>query len=482
MEGRKVLGLIEVAPEMPKSLPPGRLRIGKMITAALLLLVAAGPCLAAPVLMISVDGMKPEYVFEADARGLRIPYLRTLVAEGAYSKGVVGVWPTITYPSHTTLVTGVAPAVHGIYANLEFDPLQHFKESWFWYAAQIKVPTLWQAAHAAGLTTASVGWPATVGAADIDYLIPEYWRISGPTQDLNPSDRHLIAAVSVPAGLLQKMQGSVGAYLMGNDTSRQGDEVKTRFAIEILRQRKPGFMTLHLSSLDDSEHAYGAFSVQANQDLEAIDTMLSQLAAAARNINPATIVTVVSDHGFTALTHKTNLYIPFIKARLIEATPDPETKAPKITSWKAEPWLAGGMAAIMLHDPSDRHTEQVVGELLSDLAADPKNGIAFIADRAKIKQLGGFPDAAFLVVMKSGYYAGGNVTGDIVSDMHGAYGGHGFSPDNEDMRAAFFISGVGIPHQLDLGVIDMRQIAPTLASLMGVALPASKAVPLHLAR
>jgi hypothetical protein len=100
------------------------------------------------------------------------PFLRRLAAEGTYAEGVIGVWPTVTYPSHTTLVTGVSPAEHGIYANLEFDPEHHFAESWFWCAAQIRVSTLWQAAHRAGKVTASIGWPATVGADSIDYLLP----------------------------------------------------------------------------------------------------------------------------------------------------------------------------------------------------------------------------------------------------------------------------------------------------------------------
>jgi predicted AlkP superfamily pyrophosphatase or phosphodiesterase len=450
------------------------------MVASILLFVAALPGRAAPVLMISVDGMKPEYVLEADARGLRIPYLRSLVSQGAHAEGVVGVWPTITYPSHTTLVTGVSPAEHGILANVEFDPLHHFKESWFWYAAQIRVPTLWQAAHAAGLTTASVGWPVTVGATGIDYLIPEYWRISGPTEDLNPSDRHLIAALSLPAGILEQMHDSAGSYLMANDTSRHGDEVKSQFAIEILRRHKPGFMTLHLSSLDDAEHSYGAFSTQANLDLEAIDTMLSQLAAAAHASDPAAVVAVVSDHGFTPLTHRVNLYLPFLRSGLINVTPDSELQTPKIASWKAQPWLAGGMAAIMLHDPADRATERAVGELLRTLAADQANGIARIAERAEIKQLGGFPDAAYLVIFKPGYYAGANWSGDIVSEMQGNHGGHGFSPEYSEMRASLFVSGKGIPHHRNWGIIDMRQIAPTMASLMGVTLPASKAVPLQL--
>ncbi len=449
-----------------------------MLTAVLLpLFIAVGSAFAAPVLMISVDGLKPEYVLEAETRGLQIPYLRGLIAKGSYAQGVVGVWPTITYPSHTTLVTGVSPSEHGIFANIEFDPGHQFAESWFWYASQVRVPTLWQVAHAAGITTASVGWPVTVGAASVDYLIPEYWRISGPTNSLNPSDRFMVAALSRPAGLLEGMRDSVGAYLMGNDISLEGDEIKTRFSIEILKRHKPGFMTLHLSSLDEAEHSYGPFSDQANRDLVAIDAMLARLAAAAHSANAAAIVAIVSDHGFTSLTHRTNLYIPFLKAGLMQVAAQGDDKGAKIISWKAQPWLAGGVAAVMLRDAGDHQTEKIVGKLLSTLAADANNGIAQIVPHADIERLGGFPDAAFLIVMKSGYYAGGNLTGDIVTSMSGR-GGHGFSPDNADMRAAFFVSGRGIAAHRDLGEIDMRQIAPTVAGLLGVSLASSHAAPL----
>jgi predicted AlkP superfamily pyrophosphatase or phosphodiesterase len=323
--------------------------------------------------------------------------------------------------------------------------------------------------------------PVTVGAGGIDYLIPEYWRISGPTEDLNPSDRYLAAALSRPVDLLATLQESAGPYLMANDTTRHGDEVKARYAVEILRRYKPGFMTLHLSSLDEAEHSHGAFSTEANQDLEAIDGMLAELAAAARAVNPASIVAVVSDHGFMALTHRINLYIPFVQAGLIETAEDPDTQTPKVTSWRAEPWFAGGMAAIMLHDPQDQQTLRAVGELLRKLAANPDNGIASIAGRPEIGQRGAFPGAAFLVVFKPGYYAGSNVTGDLISDMHGTHGGHGFSPEYPEMRASFFVTGTAIAAHRDLGVIDMRQIAPTMAQLLGVTLPAAKAAPLHLA-
>ena len=441
--------------------------------------VAAG---SAPVLMISVDGMKPEYVLEADRRGLKIPYLRSLLAQGSFAEGVVGVWPTVTYPSHTTLVTGVSPAVHGIVNNAEFDPERRFKESWYWYAREIRVPTLWHAARANGLATASIGWPVSVGAADVDFLIPEYWRISGPTADLNPSDRFLIDALSRPENLPEQMRDSAGLYLMGNDTSLHGDEIKTRFAIEILGKHKPALMTLHLSSLDDAEHAHGPFSKEADQTLEAIDALLAALAAAANAADPASVVAIVSDHGFTALTHRVNLAVAFAQAGLMAVAEDPETKSPRITSWKAQPWSAGGMAAIVLHDPGDRSTERAVGDLLRQLAAEPANGIAAVRSGSELKALGAFPDAAFLVVMRLGYYAGTSLSGEQVTAIPAGHGGHGFAPTEPEMRAAFFIAGRGIAAHRDLGVIDMRQIAPSLAAILGVAMPGAEGAPLRLSR
>src|ERR1700761_6516259 len=81
-------------------------------------------------MMISIDGMKPDYVTHADEHGLKIPHLRKLLADGAHADGVRGVLPTVPYPSHTTLITGVYPSKHGIYNNVAFNPLVKNLEGW----------------------------------------------------------------------------------------------------------------------------------------------------------------------------------------------------------------------------------------------------------------------------------------------------------------------------------------------------------------
>jgi predicted AlkP superfamily pyrophosphatase or phosphodiesterase len=430
--------------------------------------------------MISIDGMKPEYVLQADAHGLKIPFLRSMLRDGAHAAGVIGVWPTVTYPSHTTLLTGVSPSVHGILDNAQFDPRRTFDSAWYWYSQDIKVRTLWQAAHDAGLSTASVGWPVSVGAKAVDILIPEYWRSGRPRTDVDPSDAELISALSRPDGLIADMQGRLGRFMAGNDPGPEGDVIKTRYALDILHTRRPQFMTLHLSALDEEEHAHGPFSAQANAELEVLDADLAQLFAAAQSNDPQSIAVVVSDHGFTNTTHRINLMPPFIRAGLVDSQADPQSHAATIVSWKAQPWSGGGMAAIMLHEPVAPGTEQEVRTLLQSLQADERYGIDSILEAGDIKQRGGFAGASFLVVMKLGFYALSEPGGEVVTEVHGTPGSHGFSPEFADMRASFLVTGRGIAHNRDLGVIDMRQIAPTVALLLGAKLPDAAQAPLSI--
>jgi predicted AlkP superfamily pyrophosphatase or phosphodiesterase len=117
--------------------------------------------------------------------------------------------------------------------------------------------------------------------------------------------------------------------------------------------------------------------------------------------------------------------------------------------------------------------------MLDSLAADPANGIAEILDRNAIKKRGGFPDAAFLVVLKPGYYTGNAFTGSLITPIPGHRGSHGFSPEDPEMRSSFFAVGGGIARHRDLSLVDMRQIAPTVAGILHVRMPTAKATALH---
>ena len=81
------------------------------------------------VLVISIDGLRPEIYRDPDGSGVAVPNLTALVERGAYADGVIGVFPSVTYPSHTTIVTGVEPARHGVTSNFRLGTLDWLKNA-----------------------------------------------------------------------------------------------------------------------------------------------------------------------------------------------------------------------------------------------------------------------------------------------------------------------------------------------------------------
>jgi predicted AlkP superfamily pyrophosphatase or phosphodiesterase len=430
----------------------------KMALPALALALAGStPAQAAPLLLISIDGLRPADVIDAPARGLKVPVLRRFIDQGAYAKAVVGVLPTLTYPSHATLITGVNPGKHGIVNNLTFDPTGINQTGWYWYSSDIRVPTLWDAAHKAGLVTANVHWPVSAGAA-IDLNLPQYWRTG------HDDDRKLLRLIETP-GLVEGLEKQLGAYAQGIDESVAGDAVRSAFAAKLIADRKPGFTTVYLAGLDHVEHEFGPDTPEAKAALEAIDAMVGRLQAAALAADPATVVAVVSDHGFAPVTTDVNLFGAFIQAGLIWV------EGGKVTGWDAMPWIAGGSATVVLARPDDSATKTRVSGLLAQLKANPALGIAEVIDAAEVARRGGSGD--FAIAFRPGFETGRDPAAAMTTPSK-SKGMHGYAPSLPEMRSAFMVMGRDVKLKGDLGEIDMRRIAPTLAGLMGASLPTAE--------
>ena len=408
--------------------------------------------------VISIDGLKPDYVSSADLYGLKIPNLRRFQKEGTFATGVTGVLPTVTYPSHTTLVTGVSPSKHGIIANQPFDPFHNNHDGWYWYSEDIRVPTLWDAATQAGMITSSVNWPVTVGAK-IQFNIVQYWRVG------TPDDQKLIRALSTP-GLVSEAERELGPYPNGKDESLQADQGRALFNIYLLEKKRPQLHFCYFSGLDTIQHQKGPNSPEAFATLESIDELVGKVwAAAGRSGGGKTMVCVVSDHGFFPTDKEFALNAAFLQAGLIETD-----SRGSMSSWRAFAWSSGGSAAIMIRDKQDAEAQNKVRSILQQLASDPNTGIASVLEKAEIEALGGFPEADFVVGMKRGYKVVGSLEGPI-NRSSPAGGSHGFLAENTAMESTFLIFGPGVPRGKNLGKIDMRDIAPTLASRLGLELP-----------
>jgi predicted AlkP superfamily pyrophosphatase or phosphodiesterase len=426
-------------------------------------LLTGGVAHARPLLLISIDGLRPGDVIEAEKRGLKVPNLRRFMTEGTHADAVVGVLPTLTYPSHTSLITGVSPAKHGVVSNFTFDPTNINQLGWYWYASDIKVPTLWDAAHKAGKTTGNVHWPVSVGARGIDYNLPQIWRTG------HEDDDKLLAALATP-DLLPGLTAKLGAYAHGIDESITGDENRARFVEAIIRDKKPYFMTAYFTALDHEQHEKGLDTPEAHAVLERIDAIIGKVVAAERAAQPDADIALVSDHGFAQTKHDINLYSAFIKAGLIQFD-----ATGKVTGWDAAAWNSGGSLAIVLARPEDKALHDKVAKLLAELKANPDAQIEEIIEKPEIETRGGNPRADFYINFKLGAMAGGfkGVDAPVSAPSH-YQGMHGYFPNTPELRATFMIMGPGIPAGKSLGVVDMRAIAPTLAKIMDVPLPTAE--------
>lgn len=435
----------------------------KRLAVMVALMVAAPPISASPVLMISIDGLRPADIFDADKIGLAVPNLKHMMAAGAYAEGVTGVLPTLTYPSHTTLITGAAPARHGVGNNLTFDPTNINQVGWYWYAEDIRTPTLWSAARAAGLKTANVHWPVSV-AAPADYNLPQIWRTG------HDDDRKLMRALATP-GLLAGLEKALGPYAQGIDESVEADENRVRFAAALIAEKKPAFTTVYLASVDHNEHAFGPGSPEALAAIARNDAMIGRLVATARAAEPDLTVVVVSDHGFQPVATDINLLAPFIAAGLITFD-----AGGKITDWQAEPWFMGGSAGVVLAHPDDPALVAKVAALLDRLKGDPEMGIASILDHGAVSAMGGSDLMSFLIAFRPGFEPGHDPK--AAKQTPSAYKGmHGYLPSDPAMRSSLFVEGPGLARHGDLGQIDMRSIAPSVARIMGMKLAGAEKPP-----
>jgi|JI10StandDraft_1071094.scaffolds.fasta_scaffold03834_10 predicted AlkP superfamily pyrophosphatase or phosphodiesterase len=432
----------------------------------LLLSLTPGAVHAEPVLMISVDGLRPGDVIDAERRGLKIPNLRRFLAEGSYASGVVGVLPTVTYPSHTTLITGVSPDQHGVVNNTTFDPKGINQTGWYWYARDIRVPTLWDAAAKAGLSVANVFWPVSVGASSIRWNLPQYWRTG------HPDDLNLMKALATP-GLVDRLETDVGKpYVQGIDETVEADENRGAFAVQLIKDQKPDFATVYLTGLDHQQHESGPDTPEAHAVLERIDAIIGTLIATERAMHPDAVIALVSDHGFAPTTVEVDFFRAFIDEKLITLDENG-----KVADWLAMPWPSGGSVAIALAKPDDSAVLARVSALLDRLKADPDMHIASVLRKSEIAAVHGNPQASFYVEMAPGAMSGGfkGPTADMVRPSR-SKGMHGYFPASAVMRSTFMIMGPRIPKGHDFGEIDMRAIAPTLARIMNVPFP-SAAVP-----
>jgi predicted AlkP superfamily pyrophosphatase or phosphodiesterase len=414
----------------------------------------ATPAKQRMVVVISLDGF-PAYDLENPK--LPVPTLRQLMHSGSWVKRMQPVNPAVTWPNHTTMVTGLYPRDHGLLFNgtlvrtenpfsVKVDP-NIAKEH------MVHVETLYDIAHKQGLTTAQVDWVAINNASTINWAFPEKAAPSDP-----------LVAEMIAKGVI-KVEDVSSA---GNPSILWHDQIWTKAGAYTIREHKPNLLLFHLLSLDSTHHTYGPKTLASYAAIAFLESCVKQLIDATRDAGmlDRTTFVVVSDHGFKAvnkLIHANSLLAQGHFGSAVQAVPE------------------GG--SVMLYVEKTRQKESLP-ELSKLLAAT--EGVQTVAGASEYESLR-LPTPArdsqapdLIAFAKPGYSFSGGKEGDpVISPVSPITGSHGYLNTDEEVDAIFIASGVGIRPHVVLDKIKNLSVAPTLAHLLGINLPKTEAPALN---
>jgi len=364
------------------------------------------------VVLVSLDGFRYDYPAKYGA-----PHLLKMAAGGANAPdGMLPSYPSLTFPNHLTLVTGLYPEHHGIVANSFFDPARTpeagqtyvYKQSktngdGSWYGG---VP-LWSLAEQQGMRAACLFWPGS--EAEIAGKRPSFYEKFDDKLDDTKRVDQIIAWLSLPL------------------------------------EQRPHFITLYYSNVDHAGHSYGPESEEVRAAVHHVDEMIGDLQAKLAALKLPVDLVVVADHGMVTIkgdpidiSSFADLSEAHTEGSLIYAKD--EAQAEKIyEQFKAHP------------DP--RFSVYRRADVPADLHYDsnPREGDPVVV-----------PNGPYALRTKP---ATGTTSGAVKGD-------HGFDPlKMPEMKAIFFAEGPDIKPGVKLETFRNIAIYPFVARILGLTSP-----------
>jgi predicted AlkP superfamily pyrophosphatase or phosphodiesterase len=376
------------------------------------------------VVLISVSGLRSDFVTSAESHRLRIPTIQSLRAKGSYAVATESVFPSQTIPAHATIVTGTLPADHGLTSDHPFSEKEAApSEKPYRSAKELKTDTIWELARRRNLITAAVGFPITADAA-INFNLPD---------DIDDSSKAAAAA-------------------------------------EIIEKHRPNLALINFVSFDAAQRRYGLLSQESLRALEAIDGLVKKIIDAIERarIAETTSFIVISDSGMARVEKefKPNVILAK-KGWLISDSQG------RIASWQAVAQSFGGSAAIFVRDPQDEILVREVEEFFNQQAEKPDSPIWRVIPRRDANRLGANPRAALYLDAAPSYVISSETTGSSVTKAT-IRAARGYAPSRAEMRGALIIAGNGIKSGARLEYARLIDIAPTIARLLGLEMKTAR--------
>ena len=379
--------------------------------------------------MISLDA-----VARPDAeRLLRLETLSALAQEGVFCDNVRTVYPTLTYPIHTSLLTGCYPDRHGVGHNQPFQPdVPPAMHAWYWDARDIRAATLHQAARAKGMDVASILWPVSGKNRAVRRNFPEVLPLPGENAVAK------MLRYASPLWIL-RMEALYGKRRVSIQQPYLDDYAALLCEKLYASRRPPDVLTVHLVDCDAMRHRYGVDSAEAHAAMGRLDARVARIAAAVKRAGlwEDTLFCVVSDHG--------------------------QMDAPEGVLLDAGLRAACGARAQTLGMGAYIFSDDLAAakEMLWKRRQEWK--IAHVYEDAELRALHAPENVRLAVEAEQGAC--------FIDKWEQTHGEHGFGLHAPAARTLMWLAGPGVKRGVRLQEANLVDIAPTLAKALGLALP-----------
>ncbi|TDX01833.1 alkaline phosphatase family protein [Dinghuibacter silviterrae] len=409
------------------------------------------------VVLISIDGLRPAMYLDS---GWASPNLHYLMREGSYAQHMLSVFPSFTYPSHSSMVTGAYPAEHEVCHNAPFAPLGN-DGHWNWYTNLIKSRTIWDAAHEANLTSATVEWPVSVGAP-VNWNVPEIWPVKDGDDRVTESRKY------ATPGLIEDIEKNATGLLTRdnmNESYLSFDETAGRMADYIIQHYKPNLLALHFACVDGAEHEEGIDGDSVRFAVESVDRAIGEVLESIERagIQDSTAVIVVGDHGFSDIHRALRPNIWLATAGLLHTGND----------WGMMFQPAGGSAFLYMEHPEDTTQLKDVRAFINSQPDSIRN-LFRVVERPELTQMKADKRAVMALAARPGVIFSGAIKGAVIFPVKGGH--HGYDPNIPEMYTGFISAGAGIVKGKVIPEIRVVDIAPLVMKLLGVSFDAPDGV------
>jgi predicted AlkP superfamily pyrophosphatase or phosphodiesterase len=358
------------------------------------------------VILVSLDGFRYDY-----AKRYHAEVMLSLAAAGASApEGMIPSYPSVTFPNHYTIITGLYPEHHGIVANTFYDPARKEVYSYHdvktvadgsWYGGT----PLWVLAEQQGMRSASSYW---VGSeAEIQGVRPTY-------------------------------------YLKFDHSFPDGKRVEQVLAwLRLPPESRPHFITLYLSDADDAGHAFGPDSSQVADAVKELDREIGKLAAGIKESKLPVDLIVVADHGMAKVEGppihledyglKPSSFEQTLGSILYPKSEDDAQSAYLSLQGKSDKFLVYRRAQV----PANLHFD-----------SNPREGDPVVV-----------PTGPYFIT----------AIADPQRPEHPPVGAHGYDPARvPEMKAIFFAAGPDIRPGISVAPFDNVNVYPLVARILGL--------------